>query len=65
MCKANGKRWKDCRESDRCQTYLDALAETSEIRMFNLIQSRQGLRPVPALSGCSGKRGRNFRPRPC
>jgi hypothetical protein len=42
MCKANGKQWSKYRESDRCQTYLDALAETSEIRMFDLIQSRQG-----------------------
>ena len=42
MCKANGKEWSKYRESDRCQTYLDALAETSGIRMFDLIQSRQG-----------------------
>jgi len=42
MCKANGKQWSKYRESDRCQTYLDALAETSEIRMFELIESRQG-----------------------
>jgi len=42
MCKANGKRWAKYRESDRCQTYLDALAETSEIRTFDLIESRQG-----------------------
>ncbi len=42
MCKANGKQWSKYRESDRCQTYLDALAETSGIRMFDLIESRQG-----------------------
>ncbi|MCX5969130.1 MAG: KilA-N domain-containing protein [Cyanobacteria bacterium] len=42
MCKANGKEWSKYRESDRCQTYLDALAETSGIRMFDLIESRQG-----------------------
>ena len=42
MCKANGKQWSKYRESDRCQTDLDALAETSEIRMFDLIESRQG-----------------------
>ena len=42
MCKANGKQWSKYRESDRCQTYLDALAETSETRMFDLIESRQG-----------------------
>lgn len=44
MCKANGKEWSKYRESDRCQQYLDALAETSEIRMFDLIESRQGNR---------------------
>ena len=42
MCKANGKQWSKYRESDRCQAYLDALAETSGIRMFDLIESRQG-----------------------
>jgi hypothetical protein len=42
MCRANGKQWSKYRQSDRCQTYLDALAETSEIRMFDLIESRQG-----------------------
>ena len=42
MCRANGKQWSKYRESDRCQTYLDALAKTSEIRMFDLIESRQG-----------------------
>ena len=42
MCKANNKQWSKYRESDRCQTYLDALAETSVIRMFDLIESRQG-----------------------
>jgi hypothetical protein len=36
MCKANNKQWSKYRESDRCQTYLDALAETSGIRMFDL-----------------------------
>ena len=42
MCKANGKRWSDYRESDRCQQYLDALSQTTEIPVFDLIQSRQG-----------------------
>ena len=42
MCKANRKQWSKYRESDRCQTYLDALAETSGIRTFDLIESRQG-----------------------
>ena len=42
VCRANGKQWSKYRESERCQTYLDALVETSEIRMFDLIESRQG-----------------------
>ena len=42
MCKANRKRWSDYRESDRCQLYLDALSQTTEIPVFDLIQSRQG-----------------------
>jgi hypothetical protein len=33
-----------------CQTYLDALAETSEIRMFDLIESRQGPRTPEELA---------------
>ena len=37
MCRANGKQWSKYRESDRCQTYLDALAETSGNRTFDLI----------------------------
>ena len=41
MRKANGKQWPKYRESDRCQRYLDALFETSGIRMFDLIESRQ------------------------
>ena len=39
--RANGKQWPKYRESDRCQSYLDALFETSGIRMFDLIESRQ------------------------
>ncbi len=42
MCKANKKRWSDYRESGRCQLYLDALSQTTEIPVFDLIQSRQG-----------------------
>ena len=42
MCKANKKRWSDYRESDRCQTYLGALSQTTEIPLFGLIESRQG-----------------------
>ena len=43
MCKANNKRWSDYRESDRCQQYLDALAQITEIPVFDLIQSRAAL----------------------
>jgi hypothetical protein len=41
MCKANKKRWSDYRESDRCQTYLGALSQTTKIPVFDLIESRQ------------------------
>ena len=39
--KANGKHWPKYRESDLCQSYLDALAATSGVRMFDLVESRQ------------------------
>lgn len=42
MCKANGKRWSDYRESDRCQEYLDALEAETGISVFDLIRSRRG-----------------------
>ena len=53
MCRQNGKRWKDYRDSDRCQHYLNALesvagisfhalVQTTEIRVFDLIEPRQG-----------------------
>lgn len=42
MCKANGKRWSDYRESDRCQRYLDALSELTEIPVVSLYQSIEG-----------------------
>ena len=42
MCKANEKRWSGYRETNGCQLYLDALAQTTEIPVFDLIQSRQG-----------------------
>jgi len=42
MCKANGKRWSDYRESDRCQQYLDALETETGISGFDLIQSSRG-----------------------
>ena len=40
MCKANGKRWKDYRESDRCQHYLDALESVAGISVHALVESR-------------------------
>ena len=40
MCKANGKRWKDYRESDRCQLYLDALESVAGISVHALVESR-------------------------
>ena len=42
MCKANGKRWKDYRESDRCQRYLDALESVAGISVHALVESRSG-----------------------
>jgi hypothetical protein len=42
MCKANGKRWSDYRESDRCQQYLDALSQITEIPVFDLMESQRG-----------------------
>ena len=39
--RANGKQWPKYRESDLSKRYLDALAETSVIRMFDLVESRQ------------------------
>jgi len=42
MCKANGKRWSDYRESDRCQRYLDALSELTEIPVVSLYQAIEG-----------------------
>jgi hypothetical protein len=42
MCKANGKRWKDYRESDRCQHYLDALESVVGISVYGLVESRSG-----------------------
>ena len=41
MCRANDKQWSKYRQSDRCQSYLDALAQTSEVRMCDLIELRQ------------------------
>jgi len=42
MCKANGKRWKDYRESDRCRHYLDALESVAGISVHALVESRSG-----------------------
>jgi hypothetical protein len=42
MCRANSKRWKDYRESDRCQLYLDALESVAGISVHALVESRSG-----------------------
>jgi hypothetical protein len=42
VCRANGKRWKDYRESDRCQLYLDALESVAGISVHALVESRSG-----------------------
>ncbi len=42
MCKANGKRWTDYRESNRCQVYLDALESVTGISVHALVESRSG-----------------------
>lgn len=42
MCKANEKRWKDYRESDRCQQYLDAVESVAGISVHALVESRSG-----------------------
>lgn len=42
MCRANAKRWKDYRESERCQLYLTALEAVAGISGHALIQSRTG-----------------------
>ena len=41
MCEANGKQWPKHLESDLSKRYLDALAKTCVIRMFDLVESRQ------------------------
>ena len=42
MCKANSKNWSAYRETDRCQEYIDSLADSSGIRGMDLIESRGG-----------------------
>ena len=42
MCKANGKRWSDFRDSDRCYEYLEALEAKTGIPVFDLVQSKRG-----------------------
>ena len=42
MCKANGKEWSKYRETDRCQEYIDALAQTTDFGGLNPIESRAG-----------------------
>ena len=55
MCKANGKQWSKYRESDSCQTDLDARAETSEIRMLDLIETRPGPLDQCTVCGVDGR----------
>lgn len=42
MCKANGKEWSNYRQTDRCQLYMDALADSLGIKGMNLLDSRGG-----------------------
>jgi len=42
MCKANGKRWSDYRESDRADKYLQALASVTGISVNGLIDTKIG-----------------------
>lgn len=42
MCKANGRQWSKYRETDRCQEYIDALAQTSDFGGLNPIETRAG-----------------------
>lgn len=42
MCKANGKRWGDYRESDRANKYLEALSELTGIPVVSLYQATEG-----------------------
>ena len=42
MCKANGKRWSDYRESDRAERYLQALESVTEISVNGLIDTKIG-----------------------
>ena len=42
MCKANGKEWSNYRQTDRCQLYMDALADSLGIQGMDLLDSRGG-----------------------
>ena len=42
MCKANGKRWSDYRESDRAEKYLQALESVTGISVNGLIDTKIG-----------------------
>lgn len=42
MCKANGREWSKYRETDRCQDYIDALAQTTDFGGLDPIESRAG-----------------------
>lgn len=42
MCKANGKRWADFRESASATAYTEALSRKTEIPVYDLILSKPG-----------------------
>jgi formylmethanofuran dehydrogenase subunit D len=39
MCKANGKQWSKYGESERCETYLDALCTETEFGCLTCVES--------------------------
>lgn len=42
MCKANGKRWSDFRESVAASSYMEALSRKTGIPVYDLVVSKQG-----------------------
>lgn len=42
MCKANGKRWSDFRESVAAASYMEALSRKTGIPVYDLVVSKQG-----------------------
>jgi hypothetical protein len=42
MCKANGKVWSEFLRTERCKTYLDALAKLREIPIVYLYEATEG-----------------------